>query len=115
VVVNGLLMQLVMPFMIVGYTGVMLFTLPVGAVLGVLAFIYLAYLASLFLLFALCRGGVGAPRGRRGLPGFLPLDSTVRICQSCALLVLHPDRKSSMNSHLDSSMAPWWVLRKTKF
>ena len=41
VVVNGLVMQLLMPFLIVAYTGVLLFTLPLGAVLGVLAFILL--------------------------------------------------------------------------
>ena len=44
VAINGLVMQVLMPFLIVAYTGVMLFTLPIGAVLGVLAFIYLVYL-----------------------------------------------------------------------
>ena len=30
----------------------------------------------------------------------------------CAFSIL---QELFLNSHLDSSMAPWWVLRKTKF
>ena len=115
VVVNGLLMQLVMPFMIVGYTGMMLFTLPVGAVLGVLAFIYLAYLASLVFYFMLYLVAVSERPGDDAVYlAFLPLFPLFAFVNRvhCSFSVL---QEIFTRSHLDSSMAPWWVLRKTKF
>ena len=115
VVVNGLLMQLVMPFMIVGYTGVMLFTLPFGAVLGVLGFIYLAYLASLIFYFLLYIVAVSErPMADAVYLAFLPLFPLFAFVNRvhCSFSIL---QEIFLQSHLDSSMAPWWVLRKTKF
>lgn len=115
VVVNGLLMQLVMPFMIVGYTGMMLLTLPVGAALGVLAFIYLAYLVSLVFYFLLYIVAVSErPRDDAVYLAFLPLFPLFAFVNRvhCAFSIL---KEIFLRSHLDSAMAPWWVLRKTKF
>lgn len=115
VVVNGLLMQLAMPFMIVGYTGMMLLTLPVGAVLGVLAFIYLAYLASLVFYFLLYIVAVSErPLADAVYLAFLPLFPLFAFVNRvhCSFSIL---QEIFLQSHLDSSMAPWWVLRKTKF
>lgn len=115
VVLNGLLMQLVMPFMIVGYTGMMLLALPVGAVLGVLAFIYLAYLASLVFYFLLYIVAVSErPLGDAVYLAFLPLFPMFAFVNRvhCSFSIL---QEIFLQSHLDSSMAPWWVLRKTKF
>ncbi|MFZ3124474.1 MAG: glycosyltransferase [Acidovorax sp.] len=115
VVLNGLLMQLVMPFMIVGYTGMMLLTLPVGAVLGVLAFIYLAYLASLVFYFLLYIVAVSErPLDDAVYLAFLPLFPLFAFVNRvhCSFSIL---QEIFLQSHLDSSMAPWWVLRKTKF
>jgi poly-beta-1,6-N-acetyl-D-glucosamine synthase len=99
----------------VGYTGVMLFTLPVGAVLGVLGFIYLAYLASLLFYFLLYIVAVSErPRDDALYLAFLPLFPLFAFVNRvhCSFSIL---QEIFMKSHLDSSMAPWWVLKKTKF
>ena len=115
VAVNGLILQLLMPFLIVAYTGTLLFMLPLGSVIGVLAFIYLAYSAALLFYFLLYLVAVSERPGDDAayllyLPLF-PLFAFVnRIHCSFSLLM-----EMFMKSHLDSGMAPWWVLRKTKF
>jgi hypothetical protein len=114
-VVNGLLRQLFMPFLIVGYTAAMLLTLPVGAVLGVLAFIYLAYLVSLVFYFLLYIVAVSErPWDDAVYLAFLPLFPLFAFVNRvhCAFAIL---QEIVLRSHLDSAMAPWWVLRKTKF
>ena len=108
-------MQVLMPFLIVAYTGVMLFTLPVGAVIGVLAFIYLAYLLAIIFYFLLYVIAVSErPKEDLDYLRFLPLMPLFAFANRlhCAFSIL---TEMTMNSHLDSSMAPWWVLRKTKF
>ncbi|WP_287984549.1 glycosyltransferase family 2 protein, partial [Diaphorobacter sp.] len=115
VIVNGLLMQLVLPFLIVAYTGTMLFTMPLGVVMGVLAFIYLAYLAALLFYFLLYVVAVSErPRDDVWYLGFLPLFPLFAFVNRihCSFSIM---AEMFMKSHLDSSMAPWWVLRKTKF
>jgi len=112
---SGVYLQLVMPFVIVGYTGVLLWQFPPGAVLGVLAFVYLVYLAALAILFALYLIAI-SERPREDLPYLLllplfPLFAlAARVHSSLAVLT-----EMFLKSHLDSAMAPWWVLRKTKF
>jgi len=115
VIVNGLLMQLVLPFLIVANTGTMLFTMPLGVVLGVLAFIYLAYLAALLFYFLLYVVAVSErPRDDVWYLGFLPLFPLFAFVNRihCSFSIM---AEMFMKSHLDSSMANWWVLRKTKF
>lgn len=115
VVFNGLFLQVVMPFMIVAYTGWLFWSLPAGVALGILGFIYLAYLGALLLFFLLYVAAV-SERPREDLSGLwvlglFPLFAFVnRVHGSLATL-----REVFLRAHLDSSMAPWWVLRKTKF
>jgi len=112
---NGLFLQLVMPFMIVAYTGWLFWTLPAGTALGILGFVYLAYLVALLLFFLLYVVVVSErPRddlGYLGWLGLFPLFAFVNRLH-CALSTL---QEIFLETHLDSSMAPWWVLRKTKF
>lgn len=112
---NGLFLQVVMPFMIVAYTGLLFWTLPAGTVLGILGFIYLVYLAALLLFFLLYVVVVSErPRedlGNLWLVGLFPLFAFVNRVH-CSLSTL---QEIFLKAHLDSSMAPWWVLRKTKF
>lgn len=112
---NGLFLQVVMPFMIVAYTGVLFWTLPAGAVLGVLGFVYVVYLAALVLYFLLYVVVVSErPLEDLGYLGWLvpfPLFAFVNRVH-CSLSTL---QEMFLKAHLDSSMAPWWVLRKTKF
>ncbi|AKJ31812.1 glycosyltransferase family 2 protein [Caldimonas brevitalea] len=115
VLVNGLFLQLVMPFVIVAYTGVLFWTLPAGSVLGVLAYVYLIYLAALALYYGLYVIAVSErPRDDFMYLVYLPLFPlfafAARVHSSLALM-----QEMFLKGHLDSSMAPWWVLRKTKF
>ena len=112
---TGLMFQLAMPFMVLSYTIYVLFVYPAAVTLGVLAFVYLFYtlLAALmyveyWLLYS--------ERRRQDLklawlllafPGFTFL---TRCWNAIATLY-----ELLGNSHLESSMAPSWVLRRTKF
>ncbi len=113
--INGFFMQVIMPFFIVFYTGLMLWYLPVGSVLGVLAFVYLIYLASVILFF-LIYVVVISERPWQDIGYFLLLPLVplfafaTRVNSALSLL-----QEAVLKSHLDSSMAPWWVLKKTKF
>lgn len=115
VVVNGLFLQIVMPFVIVAYTGLLFWVLPPGTALGLLAFVYLVYLGALLLYFLLYLAAVSErPReDLRLLPWLLPFPLfayAARVHGSFALM-----QEIFLRGHLDSAMAPWWVLRKTKF
>ena len=93
----------------------MLFTLPLGSVVGVLAFIYLAYFAALLFYFLLYVVAVSErPWDDLAYLRFLPLFPLFAFANRihCSFSIL---MEMFMKSHLDSSMAPWWVLRKTKF
>jgi cellulose synthase/poly-beta-1,6-N-acetylglucosamine synthase-like glycosyltransferase len=113
-VMSGLLLQLVMPFVIVVYTLLLFYTVPVGRALGMLGYVYCMYLVALVLYFALYMVAV-SERPKQDLVYFLylplvPLFAFIaRVHSAFALL-----NEMLMKSHLDSSMAPWWVLRKTQ-
>ena len=86
-----------------------------AVVLGVLAFIYLAYLAALLFYFLLYVVTVSErPRDDVWYLCFLPLFPRFAFVNRihCSFSSM---AEMFMKSHLDSSMAPWWVLRKTKF
>jgi len=114
-VLTGLLHQLVMPFVIVGYTVLLLWALPLGAALGLLAFVYVFYLGALALYYLAYLLAVSErPRQDAGYLPYRPLYPLFAFAARlhCAFAVL---AEMFMKSHLDSSMAPWWVLRRTKF
>ena len=112
---TGFLFQIVMPFLIILYTVFCLFYYPLALVTALCLFLYLVYflIASgmffFFLLFFSERKREDA-RLISWLPVFPVYTFFVRVVSAVATLfeIVH-------NSHLDSSMAPWWVLRKTKF
>ncbi|MDR2298231.1 MAG: glycosyltransferase family 2 protein [Comamonas sp.] len=113
--VNGLLMQLVLPYLIVGSLAMLLFIQPLGIVLGTLAFVYLGYLLLLLAYYLVYLATV-SERIRLDLSylPYLPLFPlfafVTRVHSGYAILV-----EALTHSHLDSSMAPNWVLRKNKF
>jgi cellulose synthase/poly-beta-1,6-N-acetylglucosamine synthase-like glycosyltransferase len=115
VVVNGLLLQMVMPFMILGYSTYLFWMLPLGSALGLLAFIYCIYFASLALFFALYLVAV-SERPKQDLRYwlYLPLFPFFAFAARvhCAFAIM---QELLLRSHLDSSMAPGWVLHKNKF
>ncbi len=112
---TGIFFQIVMPFIILAYT-LFAFTLfPAGYILGILALVYLFYFiitTAMYLAFLL----MISERSKEDLklayllPIFPFFTFFVRIWNAIASL-----KEIFMKSHLDSSMAPWWVLKKTKF
>jgi poly-beta-1,6-N-acetyl-D-glucosamine synthase len=113
--IGGLYLQLVTPFLIVVYSVVLFWLLPPGFVLGVLAFIYVAYLCALTLYFFAYILAI-SERPKRDLrllpllPPFLLFVFVARLHTALAIA-----QEMLFKSHLESAMAPWWVLRKTKF
>jgi cellulose synthase/poly-beta-1,6-N-acetylglucosamine synthase-like glycosyltransferase len=111
---TGLLLQLIMPFVIVVYTLLMFYILPVGSVLGILAYVYCMYLAALAFYFGLYLLAI-SERPKQDfiywlfLPLFPVFAYVTRIHSAFAIL-----KEIVMKSHLDSAMAPWWVLRNTE-
>ena len=113
--IAGFFLQVVMPFVLAAYTIGLMLVLPFGALLGIMGFVYLGYLASLALYFGLYVLIVSERPGPdlryfAWLPLF-PLFAFANRLQS-AIAIL---QEMTLKSHLDSSMAPWWVLRRTKF
>ena len=112
---TGLLFQLALPFVVLGYTTYVLFVYPAAVTLGVLAFVYLFYSLLAALMYAEY-WLLYSERQREDLrlawmllafPGFTFL---TRCWNAVATLY-----EMLAKSHLESSMAPSWVLRRTKF
>ncbi|MGV8865155.1 MAG: glycosyltransferase family 2 protein [Pseudomonas sp.] len=116
VLVGGFFFQLVLPFIILGYTFLAIFVLPVSTFLILFALVYLLYLMITALMFALMLLMV-SDRPRKDLRlGLLvpifPLFMLVMRCWSAVAMLNEAFRRG----HEESSMAPWWVLKKaTRF
>jgi len=113
--VAGWVLQMVMPFAIVVSLLALLWWLPLGVVVALLGLIYFAYLCAVVLGFVLYGLAVSErPRADLAFAPWLPLVPVfafaARVHSAWALL-----SEAVLASHLDSAMAPWWVLRKTKF
>jgi poly-beta-1,6-N-acetyl-D-glucosamine synthase len=112
---TGLFFQLVLPFVVVAYMSWVFFVYPAGYVLGVLAFVYLfyvlltvsMYVEYLWLLSERKRADLAFAWVVLLFPGFAFITRVWNAFTTLAEL--------TMKSHLDSSMAPYWVLRRTKF
>ncbi len=115
VVLSGIFLQLIMPFAIVIYSIFLFWILPVGVVLAILGFVYLFYLVAMVMYFGLYLIAV-SERSLQDLLYFLylplfPLFAfTARVHGAYAVL-----QEIFLKSHLDSAMAPWWVLKRTKY
>jgi len=115
IVYSGLIQQLLLPFVIVFYSVALFLLYPAGPMLGLLMYVYLVYLIALVLLYSLYMLAISErPRQDLLYALFLPIYPlfafAARINSVIALL-----QEMTLRTHLDSSMAPWWVLRKTKF
>lgn len=112
---TGLVLQITMPFLILAYTSYLLLSYDAGMVLGTLFYVYLIYFAALVIYFTLYWVLVSERRKNDALYFlYLPLYPLFafysRMCCVVGLL-----NEMLNRGHLDTSMAPWWVLRKTKF
>lgn len=110
----GILFQIIMPFTIVLYMIYMAITQPLPFFLASVVFVYLFYLCLTLVQFVLylavlsdrkwedCKASLVLPI----YPLFL---FTARLWSAVALL-----NQMFNKGHLDSAMAPWWVLKKGK-
>jgi hypothetical protein len=104
-----------MPMVIVVYTLYSLIAYPLDVFMALCALVYLLYLAIIIVLFATYLMVISERKRQdlRLLP-VLPLMPVftffLRVWNALATV-----KEVTMRSHLDSSMAPWWVLRRTKF
>lgn len=112
--VSGLFFQLVLPFLIVGYTMVGLVVLPMEAVLLLFAIVYLVYLATTVMFYLTGLILVSErPREDLKLALVVPLFPLFMFLLRCWGVVCTLN-EMFRRGHEESSMAPWWVLRKGK-
>lgn len=113
--VGGLFFQIVTPILLFFYTLLLFVTSPLPAVATIFAIVYVFYFVVgvfffLITLFFLSE----RPEEDRHLIPLLPLMPVfaffTRLWSAFAIMWEMTGR-----GHLDSSMAPWWVLKKNKF
>lgn len=109
---GGLFFQLVLPFLIVSYTMVGLVVLPLEVILILFAVIYLVYFATT-VMFYLTGMILVSERPREDLKllpivPIFPLFMFILRCWGVVCTLNEIFRRG----HEETSMAPWWVLRK---
>ncbi len=112
---TGLFFQVVMPFIILFYSIFLFISYPPSLVAGIWLLVYLFYLLVSTLFFATHILFVSDNRVEDlRLTWLLPLLPHFTFLQriGSAIATL---REIACRSHLDTAMAPWWVLRKSKF
>lgn len=112
---TGFLFQLALPFVVVGYSAYVFFVYPAAVVLGLLAFVYLFYAlmtAAMYLEYLLICSERRAADAR--LAWLVPLFAGFTFLTRCWSAVATLS-ELLLKTHLDSAMAPTWVLRRTKF
>jgi poly-beta-1,6-N-acetyl-D-glucosamine synthase len=112
---TGLFFQLVMPFIILFYSMYVFTIYSVGFVLAVWILVYGFYLGITIVFYLLYITMLSTRRSQDlRLAWLIPLTPfftfALRVWNALATL-----KEMVTKSHLDSTMAPWWVLKKTKF
>jgi len=112
---TGLFFQIISPFIIIAYTAFTFFVYSTGFLLGVMALIYLFYFIITATFFVVYITMVSERKKQDlKLSWVLPLvpffTFSMRIWNGIATA-----KEIFVKQHLDSSMAPWWVLKKGKF
>jgi len=115
VTLGGLYFQIVVPLILLVYTAFSFITLPLGTVFRILLLVYLFYLGVTLVFYLLGLAFVSErPRDDLILGVLLPLFPVFTFASrlwSAAAVIW----EMVARGHLDSSMAPWWVLRKGRF
>lgn len=112
---TGLFFQLVMPFIIIFYSMYVFTIYSPGFVLGVWLLVYLFYFFITLIFYIMYVTMLSErPKEDLRLAWLLPVvpvyNFILRIFNGLATL-----KEMLMKAHLDSSLAPWWVLKKTKY
>ncbi|MNQ41640.1 Poly-beta-1,6-N-acetyl-D-glucosamine synthase [compost metagenome] len=111
---TGLLFQLALPLIILGYCLIGLLVLPWPQLLGLGALIYLVYLGVTLLLYGVLLLAVSErPREDLKLAPVVLLFPLCMLGMRCwsAVAILN---EMLRRGHEESGMAPWWVLKKGK-
>lgn len=112
---SGLIQQILMPFIITFYTVALFILFDTGVIVGLLMFIYCVYLIALLILFIFYIIGISERISQdiKYLPFLLlyPFFAFITRVNSAFAII----QEIFIGTHYDSAMAPWWVLRKTKF
>jgi len=116
ILVSGFFFQLVLPFIIFSYTLLALFVLPGRTLLFLFVLIYLLYLLITVLMFGTMMLLVSdRPRQDMTLGMLVPVFPLFMLFMRCwsAVAMLN---EMFRRGHEESSMAPWWVLKRaTRF
>ena len=116
ILVSGFFFQLVLPFIIFSYTLLALFVLPGRTLLFLFVLIYLLYLLITVLMFGTMLLLVSdRPRQDMTLGMLVPVFPLFMLFMRCwsAVAMLN---EMFRRGHEESSMAPWWVLKRaTRF
>ena len=111
---NGLFVQIVSPFIIVGYTIICILILPWATYIALSVLVYLFYLAVMTLQFlvALLMVSERPAKDVRLLPllPLFPLAMFLIRCWSAVAMLNEWFRRG----HEETSMAPWWVLQRSR-
>ncbi|SED42663.1 Glycosyltransferase, catalytic subunit of cellulose synthase and poly-beta-1,6-N-acetylglucosamine synthase [Pseudomonas frederiksbergensis] len=116
ILLSGFFFQLVLPFLIFSYTLLALFVLPGKTLLFLFILIYALYLAITAMLFGAMLLMVSDRPAKDMILGllvpFFPLFMLILRCWSAVAMLNEIFRRG----HEESSMAPWWVLKRaTRF
>ena len=116
ILLSGFFFQLVLPFLIFSYTLLALFVLPGKTLLFLFILIYALYLAITAMLFGAMLLMVSDRPAKDVILGvlvpFFPLFMLILRCWSAVAMLNEIFRRG----HEESSMAPWWVLKRaTRF
>jgi len=115
IIFTGLFSQIVMPFVIFAYTVWLFIVYPIEYSAGLLLFVYLFYLLLLlvmYLIFVACLSE--RPKEDLSRLCFLPLMPLFAFAARMNSLVATV-WELTVSGHRDTSMAPWWVTKKSKF
>ena len=115
IIFTGLFSQIVMPFVIFAYTVWLFIVYPIEYSAGLLLFVYLFYLLLLlvmYLIFVACLSE--RPKEDLSRLCFLPLMPLFAFAARMNSLVATVWELTA-SGHRDTSMAPWWVTKKSKF
>ncbi|MBD8615442.1 glycosyltransferase family 2 protein [Pseudomonas sp. CFBP 13719] len=110
----GLFFQLVLPFIIFGYMVAVLFLLPPGQIIVLTAMVYALYVAATALMYLLSVVLV-SERPKQDLklaPLVLVFPAVMFVMRCWSGLAMLND--AFRRGHEETSMAPWWVLKRAK-
>jgi biofilm PGA synthesis N-glycosyltransferase PgaC len=114
-IVLGIFFQILLPFILVAYHVYLLVNFPLGTFFAILTFVYILYLFFLSIQFGVYLVFVSRDK-LKDLSRVLWLPLIPAYALTLRLLIsLFIIKELFLKTHLDSSMAPWWVLKKEKY